>query len=161
MKNGLVQLDDDPYTAIALSLFGGNYADAGDDATASKQWWGNYEIVDLTRRQRSETQYLLYSQPLITATLKRIEDAAMRDLAWMTASGYATFVRTRATMPGLNRVKLEVFVTVDDRLYTFKFEQRDKPMLLMGTGGDTGPAPGNQMMDGGEQMFDGGEPMTD
>jgi phage gp46-like protein len=162
VKNGIVELTDSIDTAVILSLFGGNDDDAGDDSTLARSWWGNTAITDLTRRQRSETQYLLRSLPLIPANLKRIEDAASRDLAWLTASRIATFVRTRATMPGLNRVKLEVFIPVDDRVYTFTFEQRDKPVLLLATGGgDAGTGSGTQMLDDGELMTDDGEPMTD
>jgi phage gp46-like protein len=163
VKNGVVTLTDSIETAVLLSLFGGNDDDDASDATASKIWWGSLEETDTFKRQRSETQFLLRSLPIIPANLRRIEDAAVRDLAWLTATKVATFVRARATMPALNRVKLEVFITVDGTVYTFVFKPHDPAPLgtLMYAGGAAPGASPGQMMDGGEGMTDDGEPMTD
>ena len=161
VKNGVIELTDALDTAVMLSLFGGNEDDDGSDATLSRSWWGNHAFADLARRQRSETQFLINSQPLVPSLLKRLEDAGVRDLAWLLTSKIATFVRVRATMPGLNRVKLEYFIEVDGNVLTFKFEKRDQPQLFLATGGAGPGSVGSQMLDDGDPMMDDGEPMTD
>lgn len=119
--NGRVTLDDTPETAAYLSLFGGNELDGGTAATEHKQWWGNLLEEDRARRLRSETQYLIRSLPAVTTNLRRLEDAAQRDLAWMIDALDAD-ISVTATIPGLNRVRLKLAIQVGDDTYAPAFE---------------------------------------
>lgn len=110
--NGRVTMDDGPATAVYLSLFGGNERDGGGEATRALQWWGNLLKEDSARGARSETQHLLRSIPAITANLRRIEDAVVRDLAWLTDELGAA-VKAEVTIPGLNRIRIRVSIEVD------------------------------------------------
>lgn len=103
MSNGLE-------TAALLSLYGGNEQDSGD-ADSSESWWGNIGELEPARQCRSETQYLLRSLPAVPANLRRIEEAASRDLEWMVDSGVAQSVSVSASIPELNRVRLDVVIT--------------------------------------------------
>jgi phage gp46-like protein len=101
-------------TAAYLSLFGGNENDRGIPADDSLQWWGNADELDAHRKIRSETQALLRALPLTPATARRVEGAASRDLAWMTATGVADAIRPTATMPALNSIHLRVEIDIGD-----------------------------------------------
>lgn len=119
--NGRVTLDETPETAAYLSLFGGNERDDGSQATEPLQWWGNLLEEDRTRRLRSETQHLIRSLPAATGNLRRIEDAARRDLAWMN-DALGADVAVLATIPTVNRVRLQVTLTIGDDRYAPSFE---------------------------------------
>lgn len=121
---GQLSLDEGLETAVFLSLFGGNDDDAAIDATLAKQWWGNVEENDATRRYRSETQYLLNTVALVPANLRRLEDAAALDLEWMTATGLASFVGVEASMPALNTVKLTVKIEIKGQEFAPSFVYR-------------------------------------
>jgi phage gp46-like protein len=121
-NNGRLTMSDGLDTAVYLSLFGGNEDDSGSDGDARKQWWGNLSETDPPRQYRSETQHLLKSLPLIPASLRRIEDAAKRDLAWMVPSP-ARAVDARATIPALNTVRLELAVDIDGTVFSFTFTE--------------------------------------
>jgi phage gp46-like protein len=124
--NGLAIMADGVESSVYLSLFGGNENDGGGDADASKQFWGNLSESDPARRYRSETQALLRSIPLVPANLQRIQDAAVRDLAWLKDSKLSDSVTVRATIPALNSLKLEVRVEIDGKLYPFSFVESGK-----------------------------------
>lgn len=115
--NGQLVLDEGLETAVYLSFFGGNDDDSGLDADKPKQWWANFEEKDSTKRYRGELQLLLNTLPLIPANLRRFEDAAVLDLAWMTESGLASFVGVTATMPSLHKVKLLPKIEIQDRVF--------------------------------------------
>jgi phage gp46-like protein len=108
-------------TAAYLSLFGGNERDRGFPADDHLQWWGNLGEPP-ERRYRSETQGLLRSLPLVPASLRAVEGAALRDLAWM-LEDLADDVRAAATMPALNRIKLVVEIIVGEETYRLDFEE--------------------------------------
>lgn len=113
VDGGVMTLTDGLETAVYLSLFGGNWQDDGS-ADNSLQWWGNADVTDPQHVQRSRTQYVLQSMPLTSGNLKRAEDAALADLAWMTASGYDVIIS--ASIPSLNKVQFTV--QVDDETFT-------------------------------------------
>lgn len=113
IENGLVSMSGGLETAAYLSLFGGNEQDDGRDGNPLS-WWGNLIETDHPERQyRSETQYLLRSIPAVPSNLRRIEDAAARDLAWLITSKVANAFEIEATMPGLNKVRISVSITAD------------------------------------------------
>jgi phage gp46-like protein len=116
VDHGLVLLSEGLETAVFLSLFGGNEDDPGGDAT-ELQWWGNLIETEPARTYRSETQHLIRSLPAVPFNLRRIEQAASRDLQWMLDTGVATSVAVEASIPGLNRVRLAVTIeTTTERL---------------------------------------------
>ncbi|ANO58049.1 hypothetical protein [Shewanella phage SFCi1] len=106
INGGIVQLSDGLETAVYLSMFGGNQADDGlpDNPFG---WWGN-EDEDVDRRMVSRLQNLLEGLPATSGNLKRLNDAALADLSWLTASGYE--VSVSASVPAINRVKMTVSV---------------------------------------------------
>jgi phage gp46-like protein len=112
VEDGHVTLSGGLETAAYLSLFGGNEQDSGrpDDPLT---WWGNIDEQQPERQYRSETQYLLQSIPAVPANLRRIEQAAQRDLAWFVTVGAATEVSAVATMPAVNRVRLVIQITAN------------------------------------------------
>jgi phage gp46-like protein len=110
VEAGLVLMAEGLETAAFLSLFGGNEDDAGDDATAHLQWWGNRTEQEPAREYRSETQYLIRALPAVPRNLRRIEQAATRDLAWMIAAGIAKSVAVSASIPDVNRVTVAVTI---------------------------------------------------
>jgi phage gp46-like protein len=107
---GLLLMSDGLEGAAYLSLFGGNEDDAGDAASSREQWWGNLDEVEPTRTYRSETQHLLQSLPAVPSNLRRVEQAAARDLAWMLTSGVAKSINVSASIPAVNRVRLEITI---------------------------------------------------
>lgn len=113
---GTFTLDDTPATAAYLSLFGGNEKDDGSASTTAKQWWANLLTEDEDEHLRSETQNLLQSLPAVTANLRKLEDAAARDLDWMIGALDAE-ITVSATMPALNRVDLAIVLKIGDDTY--------------------------------------------
>lgn len=101
-------------TAVYLSLFGGNEADNGSEATRDAQWWGNVGLTDPEQRQVSRTQYLLRNGPPSLASLIPLERAVARDLAWLPKD---LALDVSASLPALNRVKL--VVTIGAETYEF------------------------------------------
>lgn len=122
--NGTLTLSDGLYTAVYLSLFGGNEEDSGQQATERKQWWGNFGEELAERRYRSETQYALNTLPAIPANLPLIDDAVGHDLAWMTDTGLAVALSVLTTMPGLNRIAITANIEIGDQRYELVFATR-------------------------------------
>ena len=120
-ENGQAVPADGLETTVYLSLFGGNERDSGGTDGEELQWWGNLIEEEDDRKYRSETQYLLRSIPAITGNLVRIQDAVERDLAWL--SVIASEVSVSVTMPGVNSVRIEINVTIDDREFNYVFSE--------------------------------------
>jgi phage gp46-like protein len=121
LVGGQITLDEGLDSAVFLSLFGGNDDDSGLDGDKPRQWWGNVDELDEARKYRSLTQYLLRSLPLIPNNLRRIEDAAVSDLAWMIESKLASFVGATATMPGRNTIKLALKIEIQSKPFEPSF----------------------------------------
>lgn len=115
IENGLVTMTPGLDNVAYLSLFGGNEEDpGGDDRTL--EWWGNTIATNPDREYRSETQHLLRAIPATTGNLRRIQDAARRDLAWMVPAGIASTIDVVVTMPALNKVEIIVTINGDETL---------------------------------------------
>lgn len=125
VRDGLVDMSGGLETAAYLSLFGGNEGDDGRDENPHN-WWGNLDEIDPARRYRSETQNILQALALSTGNLRRVEDAARRDLAWFTASNVASSVSVAASIPGLNRIKLTVDIEAYGEESRFEFVENWK-----------------------------------
>lgn len=125
VEGGIVTMSGGLETATYLSLFGGNEDDDGlQDNTAN--WWANLDEVDPVRQYRSETQNLSQSIPATTGNLRRIEDAAKRDLAWFTDNNVASSVDVVATIPAINRVKLKINIEAVGIESSFEFVENWK-----------------------------------
>lgn len=121
-ENGLVLMSEGLETAAYLSLFGGNEDDGADTAGERVQWWGNLDETETARRYRSETAHLIRSLPAVPSNLRRIEQAAARDLAWMVSSGIAKSVAASASIPALNRVRLAITIVTASRTLHLTFD---------------------------------------
>jgi len=123
VEAGTVLLEDGIKTAVYLSLFGGEERDRGTSATDALQWWGNRGESDPSRRHRSETQALLSSAPITTATARAVTEAAKRDLAWLKPAGIAKSISANVTIPARNTIVLRVEVELDGRILSFTFTE--------------------------------------
>ncbi len=120
IEHGLILMSEGLETAVYLSLFGGNEDDPAGSDTA-QQWWGNLLDVEPERHYRSETQHLVRSLPAIPFNLRRIEQAAARDLQWLIDTGTAQSVTVEATIPAANRVRigLVIITATEQRIELF------------------------------------------
>lgn len=107
VEAGIVAMSGGLETAAYLSLFGGNEDDDGTDGSPHS-WWGNIDETQPEREYHSETQHLLQALVASAANLRRIEDAARRDLAGLVSVGAATEFAVVATIPALDRVKITI-----------------------------------------------------
>jgi phage gp46-like protein len=112
-------------TTVSLSLFGGTEKDDGREGNIFN-WWGNIDEVDPAREYRSETQYLLRALPATTGNLRRLEDAARRDLSWLEAGGAASSITVVASIPGVNKIKLTIDIEAIGEEASFEFVQNWK-----------------------------------
>lgn len=125
VRDGVVEMGGGLETAAYLSLFGGNEEDNGL-ADNPKTWWGNLDEIDQARQYRSETQNLLRAIPATSGNLRRIEDAAGRDLAWFITERVASSISVSASIPGVNRIKLTVDIEADGDESRFEFVENWK-----------------------------------
>jgi len=123
--DGLVAMSGGLSTSVYLSLFGGNEDDGGEQDSVLN-WWGNIDENELERQYRSETQYLLQGIPATSGNLRRIEDAAVRDLDWLLSSNVASKVSVAASIPGLNRIKLIIDLEANGEESRFEFVENWK-----------------------------------
>lgn len=119
IENGQVELADGLETAVYLSLWGGNERDSGSDGDTPLMWWGSIGEPE-ERQYRSQTQSLLRALPAVPFNLRRIEDAALADLAWMTNS-LAKSVTVTARIPLLNTVQIDTAINIDGQVVSFSF----------------------------------------
>ena len=113
IENGLVEMSSGLETAAYLSMFGGD-EDLGE-------WWGNLEETEPARKYRSETQNLLQSIPATSGNLRRIEQAATRDLAWFLEVKAASSVEVSASIPSINHVSITVVIEAEGVQSEFNF----------------------------------------
>lgn len=122
IEGGLVTLTPGLDTAAYLSLFGGNWKDDGSQNNR-QTWWGNLDETEPSKRYRSETQFLLGTIPAISRNLRRIEDAATRDLQWLLDESIASSLTVSASLIGLNRVKIEVIIRAEGDESQFNYTE--------------------------------------
>ena len=99
VNDGITQMTCGYESAIYLSLFGGNDDDAGDESTSHLQYWGNFAETDPQKKLRSETQNIIASLPSTSSNLRLLEEANLRDLAWMSDSVSNLTSDARITSP--------------------------------------------------------------
>lgn len=122
IEGGLVTLTPGLDTAAYLSLFGGNWKDDGSQNNR-QTWWGNLGEIGTTGQYRSETQYLLGTVPAIPRNLRRIEDAAARDLQWLLDESIASSLTVSASLIGQNRVKIGVVIRAEGDESQFSYTE--------------------------------------
>lgn len=129
VENGVIEMTGGLDTAAFLSLFGGNENCSGRD-TCPFSWWGNFDEIDKANKYISETQFLLKTLPAITANLRRIEDAAIRDLSWFLDKKIASSVTVAVTIPALNAIKINVIIEANGIESNFNFVENWKATTI-------------------------------
>lgn len=112
-------------SAVYLSLFGGNIDDDGSEKS-TRNWWGNLGENDEAKVYRSTTAHVLATLPPTPTNLRRIEDAAKNDLAWLLEQGITENLDIRAGIPARNQVHLTVKI---DGLDPLEFSSNQSDML--------------------------------
>jgi phage gp46-like protein len=125
VEGGIVEMSGGLETAAYLAMFGGNEDDNGSDGSPL-QYWGNLDEEDSDSHYRSETQHLLQSIPSTSGNLKRITEAAKRDLAFFISSGAASSVNVETTIPALNRISIICNITAEGEESEFTFTENWK-----------------------------------
>lgn len=125
IEDGVIEMKGGLGTAVYLSLFGGNEDDNGRPDNPAT-WWGNRIELDLSKRYISELQHLTQTLPLITGNLRRIEDAAIRDLQWFLTERIASVIEVVASIPDVNQVDITVNIRAEGREFTFQFTENWK-----------------------------------
>lgn len=98
--------------AAYLSLFGGNSADDGIGEENRAQWWGNDDAMQL----RSRLQFLVRSLPATAANLRKAEDAAKQDLAWLLEERVVNTLTIMASLPAPGRLSIQITFNGDQRV---------------------------------------------
>jgi phage gp46-like protein len=112
---GVVTLTDGFESAVYLSLFGG-----------PSEWWGNLLETDPARQYDGETEKALKGAPATPANLRKIEQAAQRDLEWLTTTKAANTVSVEASMPGVNKITLLISISAVGLESQFEFTENWK-----------------------------------
>ena len=123
--NGVITMSGGLETAAYLSLFGGNGDDDGRKGNP-KTWWGNLLEISPAKKYISETQHLLQSIPAVSASLRKIEDAAKKDLNWFLTESIASSVTVLASIPDLNKITLTVIIEAVGNESEFEFTENWK-----------------------------------
>lgn len=128
IEDGLVEMSGGLETAAYLSLFGGNEDDDGR-ANSPDSWWGNLGEADPAQHYRSETQHITQALPATSNNLRRVEDAAKRDLAWFITKKVASSIKLVASIPRVNTVRIQVFIEANGLESSFDFVENWKATL--------------------------------
>ena len=128
VEGGIVAMSSGLETAAYVSLFGGNEDDDGRPDNRAT-WWGNLGETDPARQYRSETQNLLQAIPATSGNLRRVEDAARRDLNWMITEGAASSIAVVASIPALNRVRFDILIAAEGEEASFAFIENWKAAI--------------------------------
>lgn len=125
VKDGIVEMSPGLETMVYLCMFGGNEDDDGR-ATNPFNYWGNIDENEPSKHYRSETQYLLQSLPATTGSLRKIQEAAERDLAVFIEQKIATSILITVTIPALNTVSVVVNIEARGEETTLEFVENWK-----------------------------------
>lgn len=126
IRDGVAEMVPGLQVSAYMSLFGGNDGDDGVAKDNPKQYWGNFIEADPVERLRSRTQYLLRSLPINSANLRKLEEAARLDLAWLLTQRIADDIAVTATIPAVNAVRLLIRVSARGEEHEFNFTQNWK-----------------------------------
>jgi phage gp46-like protein len=112
---GVVTLTGGFESAVYLSLFGG-----------SSGYWGNLLETDPARKYDGETEQALNGVPATPANLRKIEQAAQRDLSWLITTKAANTVSVSASMPGVNKITFSILISAVGLESQFEFTENWK-----------------------------------
>jgi len=112
---GVVTLTGGFESAVYLSMFGG-----------SSEYWGNLLETDPARQYYSETEEVLNGLPATPANLRKVEQAAQRDLSWLLTTKAANSVIVSASMPGVNKINLSISISAVGLESQFEFTENWK-----------------------------------
>ena len=118
--DGVIEMRGSLYTSAYLSLFGGNDEDLGED-NATLQWWGNIDDVQPARRYRSRFQQILKGTPASSANILALTKGAEDALAWMITEGAASDINVEITIPGYNKVQVDIAINAIGNPEAFTF----------------------------------------
>lgn len=126
--NGVITMSDGIASALILSLFGGNADDPGK-SDKRRGWWGNLTAKHPHERLRSEFAHSVDGTPITSGSLRKLEEAAQRDLAWLTEPGptgvkLAESVTLTVSSPERHVVLVDGSVTINGNAYPFKHAHR-------------------------------------
>jgi phage gp46-like protein len=110
LNDGLLSADHAFGTAVFISLFGGNKADAGAVETRGT-WWGN-TLQGILEKEKivSRFQNFIHKMPMTVKNIKDAKDMASLDLEWIADEGIADEIKIDARSEGINRLRLFVQV---------------------------------------------------
>lgn len=126
--DGIISMCPGLEVAAYLSLYGGNEQDDGNQDNV-RQYWGNFIETLPERKLRSRTQYLLRNLPATASNLRRVEDAALADLAWMLTANVANNIEAEATIPQVNTIQLTIVIEAFGNEETFTFTDNWKASI--------------------------------
>ena len=109
--NRLVQLDTGFYSAVYLSLFGGDKDDTGE-VVNNNTWWGN-KLQNISENEKlvSRFQAFINSVPLISKNIRLAEEKALQDLQWMIDDGIADSIEAVITVINRKEINLKIDIT--------------------------------------------------
>lgn len=107
VENGVMEMDDGIYSAIYLSISGGNEDDPGESDTTN-EWWGNDLETEEAAKYRSKTQHLIETLPTTTANLIRLKAAVLSDIEWMINDEIIINPVVTVSIPKVNWVKIVI-----------------------------------------------------
>jgi phage gp46-like protein len=114
-ENGLIMPDKNFFTAVYLSLFGGNKTDPGK-VKNDNEWWGNrLSGISENEKLRSRFQFVIAGFPMTVKTIKEAETAAALDLDWFIQEKIADEITIYGQATGKNKFNLTVEIKKDIR----------------------------------------------
>ena len=128
IHDGVVHLTATLRVSVYLSLFGGNVEDAGTTATKHLGYWANFLEPEERFQYVSRTQNLLQNITAIPANLRKIEQAADRDLSWLLTDNVASSVTVSASLIDVGKVKIIVDVVANGVESRFTFTENWKAL---------------------------------
>lgn len=118
---GIVAMTPGLETAVALSLFGGNFTDDGSAVNAPFAWWGNLITDNPDEKLVSRTQHLLRAIPAVTGNIPRIEGAIRLDLQWLLDQRICNLITVEIAIPGPSNIEIRIEITANGQVHTFTF----------------------------------------
>lgn len=117
-ENGLITMTAGLDTMAYISLFGGQ-----------SQWWGDLAETDPDIVTPSETEQALENLPAVPASLRRVEQAARRDLAVFINKSVANRVDVVASIPTVDQIKLNITIEAQGAEMNFEFTENWKASI--------------------------------
>ena len=112
----LVSGTNELFSAVYMSLFGGNLEDSGRP-TDPLTWWAN-RYLSAEKQRRSETQFILLRAPAITESLTQtLTKAIERDIAWIPGAKLE-----EVTLNQILKNYIDLTVNISNQSFNFRGE---------------------------------------